>query len=235
MPKTIAWSWSRLNDFEQCPRKFQGKYVTKEFPKGDFDAPHFRKGKAVHKALEDYLSDGVVIPYPIVYKGEKFFVDLKYLTRFLNTLHAAPEKLIEENICFDMNLGRLSWYDKQAWCRVIMDAIVVIGDYALVVDWKTGKVGRHSDQLKLFAAAAFQMYPQVRRVTTAYIWCEHPTTKPLTASYTYEQKDDLWHEFGDRAELIQMANESGNWPAKKNMFCKWCDALPNQCDFKECD
>lgn len=235
MANPIAFSWTRLDCFEQCPRKFQGSYVTKEFPKPDFDAPHFKKGKAVHHVLEEHMKSGVVIPYPIKYKGESYHIDLKFLEPLLNAMHKAPIITVEENVCFDERLNKLSWFDKKAWCRVILDCAVVVDDFALVIDWKTGKVKQHSDQLKLFGAAIMTLYPQVKRVITAYVWCEHPASKPTIAEYSRTQLDNIWHEFGDRAELIQMANESGNWPAKKNMFCKWCDALPSMCEFKRCD
>lgn len=233
MAKTIAWSWTRLDCFEQCPRKFQGSYVTKDFPQPDFDAPHFAKGKAVHDTLENYLNDGTAITNPIKYKGDEFRVDLEFLMPVLNKMRAAKEKHIELQVCFDQELNEISWFDKRAWCRVIFDALIIVGDFALIIDWKTGKVKQYSDQLKLFAGAVFSSYPQVNRVLSAYVWCEHPTQKPVYAEYTrVKDAESIWLEFGDRAELIQMANESGNWPAKKNMFCKWCDALPSQCEFK---
>ena len=233
--KTLAWSWSRLETFEQCPRKFQGEYITKDFPKTNYDAEHFVKGRAVHKVLEDYMKNGVVIPYPIIKDEYKFYVDLKFLMPLLNKMHEAEIKLVEENLCFDMRMNKVGWWAKNAWVRVIMDIIVVVDDFALIVDYKTGKVRKHSDQLKLCAGAAFEIFPQVNRVLSAYVWCEHPHDKPVWAEYDRSQKDDIWAEFGDRAELIQMANESGNWQAKKNHFCPWCPALPSQCDFKQCD
>jgi len=235
MSKTIAWSWTRLNDFETCPRMFQGKYITKDFPKPDFDQPHFIKGRAIHKAIEDYLKDGVVIPYPIVAGDEKFFVNLDFLAPLFDKMSRADSMTVEENICFAFDLTKRSWFAKDAWCRVIFDALVIVDDFALIIDWKSGKVKRHSDQLKLFAAAAMTLFPKVNRVMTAYIWCEHPKSKPTFSEYTRAEHDDLWMEFGDRAELIQMASESGNWPSKENNFCRFCDALPSQCEFKQGD
>jgi hypothetical protein len=238
MAKQIAWSWTRLETFEQCPRKFQGSYITKDFPQPDFDAPHFLKGRAVHEVLEHYIADGTPITTPILHKDKKgqvheFKVDLLFLMPLLDKLRSAQGTEVELQVCYDQELNEISWFDKRAWCRVIFDLIVVVGDFCLILDWKTGKVKQYSDQLKLFAGAAFTKYPNVNRVLSAYVWCEHPTQKPVWAEYT-RAKDaySIWEEFGDRAELIQMANESGNWPAKKNMFCKWCDALPSQCEFK---
>jgi len=235
MTKQIAWSWTRLNDFETCPRMFQGKYITKDFPKPDFDQLHFIKGRAIHKAIEDFLKEGVEIPFPIVSGVNVFHVKLDFLKPLFDKLAHVDTRLVEENICFAFDLSKRSWFAKDAWCRVIFDCLVIVGDFALIIDWKSGKVKRHSDQLKLFAAAAMTLFPKVNRVMTAYVWCEHPTASPTFSEYTRADQDALWLEFGDRAELIQMASESGNWPAKKNNFCKFCDALPSQCEFKQCD
>ena len=163
---------------------------------------------------------------------DEFKFDFRFLTDFCNKIKKSKKVMPELQVTFDVRMNEISWFDKSAWCRVILDLIIIIDDFALILDWKTGKVKRYSDQLKLFAGAVMTKYPQVKRVLSAYIWLDHPSQAPIYAEYTSNDKEDIWLEFGDRAELIQLANESGNWPAKKNMFCKWCDALPSMCEFK---
>ena len=239
-----------MDVFEQCPRKFQGTYVTKEFPKPDFEAPHFAKGKAAHFLMENHFKTGSPLKGVVSkVKGtngkshfaldhnkpcdQSFEFDFQFLDKFCATINKATQIIPEMQVTFGVRMNELSWFDKKAWCRVIFDLLIIVGDFALVLDWKTGKIKPYSDQLKLFAGAVMTKYPQVKRVLTAYIWLDHPTQAPVWAEYTKKDHEDIWMEFGDRAELIQLANESGNWPAKKNMFCGWCDALPNQCEYKE--
>lgn len=249
MRKTIAWSWTRLDTFETCPRKFQGTYVTKEFPSPDFEAPHFAKGKAAHFLMEEHFKTGSPLKATVYKvmddKGKGFYslkggssviqsfdFDFSFLEDFCATINRATQILPEIQVTFGVRMNELSWFDRKAWCRVIFDLLIIVGDFALVIDWKTGKVKKYSDQLKLFAGAVMTKYPQVKRVLTAYVWLEHPDQAPVWAEYNDKDHEDIWQEFGDRAELIQLANESGNWPAKKNMFCGWCDALPSQCEFR---
>ena len=234
MPNIIAWSWSRLETFEQCPKRMHGKDVAKIFPKPSFEAPHFKKGKAVHKALEDYLAKGTPLPYPVpeINGPEKFFVRLDYLQNLLDKMRKGQLVNVEKQICYDIRMKEVSWFSKEAWCRVIIDAMVLHGDYALLIDWKTGKVKKGTDQLKLFAGAVMKKFPYINRVTTAYVWCEHKDAKPAIQHYTRNDLEDIWQDFGDRQELIQLANESGNWPAKPNAFCKWCEARADQCEHK---
>ncbi len=249
MSKQVAWSWSRLDCFELCPRKFQGTYITKEFPPADFEAPHFSKGSAAHWMMESHFKYGTPLHGSVFKKHDEkgksyyslkangvfvdeFKFDFRFLQHFCDTINKATQILPELQVTYDVRMNELSWFDKKAWCRVIFDLLIIVGDFALVLDWKTGKVKPYSDQLKLFAGAVMTKYPQVRRVLTAYIWLEHRDQAPVWKEFTRADHEAIWLEFGDRAELIQLANESGNWPAKKNMFCKWCDALPNMCEFK---
>lgn len=247
--KQISWSWSRLDCFEQCPRKFQGTYITKDFPKPDFEAAHFAKGKAAHFLMEEHFKTGCDLKQTVykymddrgkmhytIHAGpsviQQFNFDFRFLDKFCATINKATQVIPEMQVTFGVRMNELSWFDKKAWCRVIFDLLIIVGDFALVIDWKSGKVKPYSDQLKLFAGAVMTKYPQVKQVLTAYVWLEHPNQAPVWAEYSTLDHEAIWMEFGDRAELIQLANESGNWPAKKNMFCGWCDALPSQCEFK---
>lgn len=234
MSKPIAWSWSRLSMFEQCPKRFWGNNVGKVFPKPNFEAAHFKKGKAVHKVLEDYLRDGTTIPFPVpeINGPEKFYVKLEFLMPLLDKMRKANTVLPELQVTFDIRMHEVSWFDKKAWCRVVLDALIIVGEFALVIDWKTGKVKQHSDQLKLFAGAVLSKYKKVNRVLTAYVWCEHENTSPTYAEYSRKDMEAIWQDFGDRQELIQMCNESGNWPAKPNHLCGWCEAREDQCEHK---
>ena len=232
MAKTIAWSWSRLSDFEQCPRKFQGRYITKDFPKPDFDAPHFVKGRAAHKLLEDHFKGEGELHGTVTENGLDFSFDFRFLSKISDEIKKHRRVFPELQVTFDVRMNEISWFDKKAWCRVIFDLLIIIGDYAVIIDWKTGKVKEYSDQLKLFAGAVMTKYPNIKKVLTCYVWVDHPKQPPVWAEYTDKDREHIWQEFGDRSELIQLANESGNWPAKKNIFCKWCDALPSQCEYK---
>lgn len=220
----LAWSYSRLNDFETCPRMFQGKYVTKDFPKQDFSAPHLQRGKDIHKVLENAVVHSMALPK-----------ELLFLQPIVDMAHAKGMTNFAENeICFDVHLNTIDWFSKSAWCRVIIDLVIIVGDLAVIIDWKTGKVRDKSrDQLALFAGAAMTRWPKVKRVITAFFWVDHPKQKPTLAHYDQSHRQQIWEEFGDRAEMIQITLESGAWLPKKNFGCKWCPALVGQCEFKE--
>jgi len=56
----LVHSYSSIKDFEGCPRRFHTVRILKQFKSKDTDATLY--GTAVHKALEDYVQDGVAIP-----------------------------------------------------------------------------------------------------------------------------------------------------------------------------
>ncbi len=220
MPKPIAWSYTRLNTFEQCPRKFQGMYVTKDFPKENFNSPHLQRGKDVHKELEDACATGAPL-HP----------SRAWMQPIIDAVRRNSMVLVEKQVCFNANKKMISWFDKNAWCRMIFDLIATDDEQLIIsIDWKTGKVRAESkDQLKLFTAGVFEKFPNAQRVLTAYVWADHPTAPMTYVEYSRKQLESIWEEFGDRAELIQLANESGNWLEKESHLCMFCPAEIGQC------
>ena len=60
-----AWSFSRLNGFETCPKKFWHTSVRKDVKEGESEA--MRYGKMVHKALEKRVANGKPLPLSLRY------------------------------------------------------------------------------------------------------------------------------------------------------------------------
>lgn len=246
MGNLISWSYTRLKDFEQCARMFQGKYVTKEFPSPDFEAYHLKRGKMIHTALENFLKTGdwdyldpdktTLLTHTDEAGNKKCVlnVPLNFLKPLLTKLRSSKFLDVEDEKAFDCDLNPVSWYDKRVWVRIIMDVMALSEDGTLVIlDWKSGKIFNEVDQLRICAGGAMALMPGVQKVLVAYIWLDHPHAKPLIAEYTRDDFDAIWQEFGDRSEMIQLALESGVWEPSPSAFnCKWCPALPTQCRHK---
>jgi len=256
MSKIQAWSWSRLDDFEKCPLSYYKKYVLKEFPKFDATPYHLTRGKVIHKVCEGYLKTGnlgllkpetnkwLIYSGPDVgYQGKSMLKHpLDFIVPLMDIMRKHTSLDVEGEVAFDADLNKVSWFDSEnkhcgkVWVRVIWDALCVsINGTLIIIDWKTGKIRTKGDQLRLFAGAGMAMHPEVERVLTAYIWLDHPTARPLLGEYTREYDfENIWQEFGDRAELIQLCVESGNWEAKPCSFnCTYCPALTTQCVHKK--
>ena len=62
---SIAWSYSSLKTFEQCPRKYYHLKVAKDIKDGDTDATRY--GTSMHTVAEEFIRDGVEIPAQFSY------------------------------------------------------------------------------------------------------------------------------------------------------------------------
>lgn len=216
----IAWSWSRIETFEQCPRKFQLQNIIKA-PNFKFEVnPTTERGKLVHDQLEKALLGTAELPE-----------ELKHVQPIIDKIQSSfTEIQTEREIAWDKDKKLCSWFDTTVTMfRCALDVLAVNGTKAIIYDWKTGKVRDKPDQLRLYAAVVFMMYPEVQTVHTAFIFVDHMQVKD--AIYTRDQFQKIWHEFEDRAELIQIADESNQWPPRKNGLCGWCKADKNQCTY----
>jgi len=218
----IAWSYSRLTDFENCPLLFQHKHILKTIKFVANEA--MERGKKIHQALEHNTVRAIHGREPV--PGEVAHVQ-PIINNFVRN---HQEILIEEKITFDQHLNETSWFSKDAWFRAVIDMVgrtnitndgTTQEQTVSIIDWKTGQYRPSTDQLKLYNMAAFLKWSQVQQVTSALVFVDHKkSSPPLTTSRLELQ--DLVQEFGDRSEAIQIANEKDDWPAKKCFQCRWC-------------
>ena len=158
-----SWSYSSLKVFQQCPKKYYHLRIAKDVQQGDTEATIY--GKEVHKAAEDYMRDGIPIP-------EKF----AYMRPILERLERIPGNRYCE---FEMALKQVQgeyvpcdFYDKDYWWRGIADLLIIDGDTAYMIDYKTSKNAKYADlkQLDAMAACVFKMFPDVKRIKSALLF-----------------------------------------------------------------
>ena len=219
----IPWSYSRLNDFETCPKLFHEKHILKSIPYDD-TSPHLIKGRDYHEKLER------AVKQVIETGGGGFPKEIHHMVPMIQNLvryargTGEAQFLTEQQRALTEDHKETGWFGDDVWVRVIWDWLILTNyGTAIVVDWKTGKPWPDGGQLKLFAGAAMACFPEIDVVSTAYVYVEH--NKVVKEQYFRADYDAIWDEFGERSELIQLANESGSWPAKPSqMACKFCKA-----------
>jgi len=210
--KQTAWSYSRLNGFETCPKKFWHLSVRKDIREAESEA--MRYGKMVHKALE--LRVGKNKPMPL---------NLRYLDKYAKTLaESKGNKLTEQQLAIDNNFEPCDWFSKDTWCRAIIDLAIVNGTHAIVIDYKTGKISSDFTQLRLAGVLLMLHMPEIQTVDLAYLWTkDKKMTKyedgPLT-------RDDIKHvvlELMPRLKKYEKAHRTESFPARPGFLCKnWC-------------
>ena len=205
-----AWSYSTLNGFETCPRRFYLTKVSKEVAEPPFEAKSF--GVTAHAALEHRIRDNTPLPKP-----------LEWVEPMINKILDRPyrELLIEEKVALDRQLQRTAFFADNCWIRGVLDFALISNDKMLILDWKTGKYKPDLDQLKLFALFGFHLYPQVERVHAGLVFLKDKKVDKVL--YVRDDTPALWKEFNTRVERLNQAYELNIFPAKPSGLCKaWC-------------
>jgi len=202
-----SWSFSSLDMFENCPKKYYHLRVVKDVEDKPYE--HRQEGEDAHRALRNRLHRGSPLP-----------TGLAKLEGICQKLIEAPgEFYLEHKVALDDNLNPVEWFSKQAWCRAIFDVAKVNGRKAIVLDWKMGKKHEESDQLELFAAVLMAWLPEVDEVTTGFVWATDGslTTDKFTRKDSYAL---LWSNYHKRVARIEKAIETNVWQPKASGLCR---------------
>src|SRR5258708_567868 len=152
--KGYAWSYSKLKNFETCPKRhyeidIAKSYVEEQEPGGPLDW-----GDRVHKALAKACTGAAALP-----------PEMKDYQHWVDRVRAGPGTLlVEQKYAITRAFEKATYFAPDVWYRGIGDVVRLDGPVALVLDWKTGKILVDSVQLMLMAQCIFSHYPEVKMV-----------------------------------------------------------------------
>lgn len=206
---TIQWSFSSLKDFVNCPKQYYHTKIAKDFEKKATEQMLY--GTAVHKALEDYVRDKV----PLAKNYERFKPQLDAL------LCIPGERYCEHEMALTPKREPCAFGSDTRWVRGIVDLLIVDGNDAYIVDYKTGS-NRYPDpkQLKLMALMTFAHFPEVSMIKAGLLFVMHNTF--ITEEYTRQDIDKLWKVFDMDLKRLEVAYENDQWFPKAGPLCGWC-------------
>lgn len=214
---SYTWSYSSISLFQQCPRKYYRLRVAKDVKEPMHE--HLMYGSDVHKAAEDYVRDDT--PLPPKYS---------YIQPQLDILKAIPgEKYCEHQMGLTQDMQPCDFRAPDVWFRGIADLLVVNGNKARIVDYKTGKSSRYADtkQLELLALLTFKHFPQVESIKAGLIFL---VAKDLVrAEFNNEQQVEAWQKWLPEITRLEQAYDSGVWNPRPNFTCR------NYCAVKDCE
>lgn len=203
----IKWSYSSLKQYKTCPRQYYELRVTKNFqPRVGDDAIY---GKEVHRALESYVRDGT--PLPEFYQQFKRMVD--------PLLEIPGTKYCEHEMALTIDKQPCGFHAPEYWVRGIADLLIIDGDVAFIVDYKTGKTGyADPNQLKLMALMTFAHFPEVQRAKTGLMFVSYNTF--INEDYKRSDNDQLWKVFESDLQRLSIAFDNAIWPAQPTGLCR---------------
>jgi hypothetical protein len=224
--KPFAWSYSRLKNFEVCPKRHWHVDINKDVK--EEEGEQLLWGNAVHKALANLIDKGTPLPV-----GMTHFQ--KWVDRIVTGQgNPGVQMLVEQQLAINADFGPTAWFPSDArkqgtgepWYRGIGDVIKIVGPVALIIDWKTGKILEDSQQLALMAACVFAHHPQVMKVRSEFIWLKEDAS--TRGDFHRNEMAAMWRHLWPRIEALKHAHETTTYPAKPGRLCK------RYCPVKSC-
>lgn len=212
-----AISFSALDKFANCPRKYHAYDVAKVIKEPE--NPAMKEGHRVHTAMANYIKDGKPLP-----------PDCERYADWVTTMrtHNHDEVVLTEHrMACTFGLTPCEYFDRKhkVWLRTVADLLVINNLHALSVDWKTGKERDErydllpkNFQLRLTALLIFLHFPKVERITSKYVYLTEGTATQFDM-----HKEDLRlfiPQVYDLAGGIQKAVRSDHWPPRPSGLCK---------------
>jgi len=205
----FTWSFSALSDFEGCPKRY---YETKVLKNYKFqDTPQTIYGKEVHTALEEYVRDGKELA--------KNYLRFKKMVDSL--INIPGDKYCEYEMGLTKDKKACAFDDPNRWVRGIADLVVVDGDRAYVIDYKTGsKKYPKPKQLKLMALMIFEHFPEVNTIKGGLLFVMHDTF--ITDEYKRENIEKYWGAFEQPLLRLDTSYKLNKWTPNPTPLCGWC-------------
>lgn len=211
----VAWSYSALSMFENCPRKYWAVKIGKKVS----DINQWNAGgDREHDHFQQYLKIGLALPY-----------ELQGFKPMLDKIKAAPgQLLVEYKMTLDQNFVpcRGNDWDK-AWVRGASDVLTVNGNKAHYFDWKSGKYRESEDQIELSSLLVFKHFPDVQTVVAGLVFYKHGKVHPGVVHRTDEAL--LWNGYMGRVRELETAITTDTFPPTPNPLCDYCPY--NECQY----
>ena len=205
----IPWSFSKMNDYETCPRRFYEVKVLKNYV--EEKSEQIIWGEQVHLALENNVKDGTPLP--------ENMRQFNYVAAMV--AKAQGEKYPEISLAVNAELEPTAFDADDAWARGYCDIAIINGYKATALDYKTGKKKPQSPQLTLMSLLIFARFPEVEVVHSGFVWLQFKSTTPAT--YHRDEIPELWKPFYKTLRDMEWSEKNNIWPAKPSGLCeKWC-------------
>jgi hypothetical protein len=210
--KPFAWSFSALDSFETCAKKYYHGKIKKDFP--DKGGPDAGWGLKVHAAMADRIMKAKPLPEGMQQWEKWIDWTLENSDRTQVITRAEHKMAITEAF------QPCEYFDKnqQPWFRTVADVIKIRLPYIRIIDWKTGNFKEGSDQLLLTAATAFAHYPEATHALCQFVWLKNDLK--TEEMFARSEMPYLWARYAPRVTQMKQAAMTSNYPPNPSGLCK---------------
>lgn len=246
-----SWSPSRLDKYEQCPRKAKYEIVDRLCPKcflgklhGGFGEPTFcdtcgakiedpepiARGNDMHAAQEAFVQG----------KANKPFSEIRHpkvlaLGKELRAEYKKGRVKVEMQVVLDRNWSPVSKYTKGAWFRGKIDIYHQMnGKEARVLDWKSGGINKsdgsvrveakYDDQLSIYNLIGLLVAPTVEHISAGLVFTDcGPRFEPIVERKALNlSRADVPKEKKRWEGKVKALLSDRVMAPRPNEKCKWC-------------
>lgn len=204
--KPVPWSYSSLQQYETCPRRFYLTRIAKVVSEPQTEAT--TEGRRVHEALEKAVAGTRTLP--------ESYAKYQPIVDKLRGTHGV--RMLEYKFALTSSLAPCDYWDQQVWVRGVLDVGIVRKTEAIVLDYKTGKRKVDMDQLRLFTLAALSLWPTVEKVKTGYVWLQAGSMD--VEVFPRESKIEIHRDFAGRVHRMETSDKNNDWPPRPSGLCK---------------
>jgi CRISPR/Cas system-associated exonuclease Cas4 (RecB family) len=201
-------SYSHIKAFETCPKQFYHSKHLNEYPFVETEAVKY--GKEMHTAAELYIRDDEPLP-------KRF----EYLRSPLEALkRKSGKKFTELKLGVTHDITPCTYFSKDIWLRGVVDLLIIDGNKAWVIDYKSSKKSEYAekDQLELMALLVFASYTEVEEIYGGLMF---PRINQMVKSKYYKKdKAKLWSEWINRNNKMKEAYKLNKWATKPSGLCR---------------
>src|SRR5580765_7528992 len=215
--KRFSWSYSKIKNFETCPRRYQAVDVERTVEQERSDA--LDRGDDLHEAMKLRVRDEKKLPPEFIYMES-------WAEKLTRVLHPYQIIQVELKLSVDKAGVPTGYMDKTTWLRTKIDYLRTMPssvkgvDIGHIVDYKTGKPPKYWDntQLMLNAHTVFAAYKQVNALRVDYLWTEYNDTTHET--FTRAQIPQAMEQILPRVGALETAHATYVFPPNPCWLCE---------------
>lgn len=203
----MIYSYTFLNTWMICPHQAARRFILKDLPK-EPASEAMAWGIEVHEAMEHRIGKKKPLPETM----QRF----EPMVAALDGYKITPE--LKLGITSDAH--DCDFFAINVWLRGKLDAPIINGTTALILDWKTGKRYEDPFELQVGALLLKARKPKLEKIVGRYAWLQ---TRELGDEHDCSDTDRTLRSVNHIVDDVEACIEAGGeFEKTPGPLCGWC-------------